>query len=88
MKLRTLGRACSLIRSVLVFSTHEDFSRPLRTNSQNRSGGVMKRPVKGGAEQDALTSVRRHFIWRPGARKRIKTQANRRERRAARQALP
>lgn len=45
----------------------------------------MKRPVKGGDEQDALTSVRKHFIWRPGARKRIKQRARRRERRAARQ---
>lgn len=45
----------------------------------------MKRPVKDGDEQDALTPVRRHLTWRSGARKRIKQKANRRERRAARQ---
>lgn len=45
----------------------------------------MHRPAKGGDEQAALTEERKHLIWRPGARKRIKRQANRRERRAARQ---
>lgn len=45
----------------------------------------MQRPAKGGDEQAALTEERKHLIWRPGERRRIKRQANRRERRAVRQ---
>lgn len=44
----------------------------------------MHRPAKGGDEQAALTEERKHLIWRPGERRRIKRQANRRERRVAR----
>lgn len=48
----------------------------------------MKRPVRGGHERDARTPVRRSLIWCPGARTRIKQQANRGERRTAHQHDP
>ena len=42
----------------------------------------MKRARKDGDEQEAFSRVVRHWVrWRPGERKRIKRQANRRERR-------
>lgn len=47
----------------------------------------MKRPVHGGAEQDAFSGWRRYFRWRPGARKYIKRKASRRERRQVREQL-
>lgn len=49
----------------------------------------MKRKAVGGDEQDVFTSWRRVLCWtqRPGACKRVKQRANRRERHSERQNL-
>ena len=43
-------------------------------------------PLKGGDEYDALTRWRRLLRWRPGERKAVKRQYQRRERREAKRA--
>lgn len=49
--------------------------------------GMGKRKAVGGEEVDAFSRRAKNFLhWRPGERKSIKQRANRRERRAARQA--
>lgn len=45
---------------------------------------MKRRAMKTGDEVDAFTGWRHMFFWKPGERKAIKTRANRRERREAR----
>jgi hypothetical protein len=47
----------------------------------------VKRPPRGGDEQDAFTGWRHLLHWRPGQRKALKRRASRRVRRQARTAL-
>ena len=44
-------------------------------------------PMKGGDEEDAFTSWRRVFGWRPGTIKAIKRKYNKRVRRTIRREL-
>lgn len=45
---------------------------------------MAKRQMRSGDEYDALIHrIKRYFHWKPGERKRIKTLANRRDRREA-----
>lgn len=45
------------------------------------------RAMVGGDEVDAFSAWSRVMTWRPGDRKAVKQRANRRDRRATRQAL-
>ncbi|QWF85763.1 hypothetical protein [Amycolatopsis sp. CA-230715] len=48
----------------------------------------MKRPRIGGDEQDAFSRHWRHLLhWRPGERKALKKQANKRDRKAAKRSI-
>lgn len=47
----------------------------------------MKRHMQGGDEYDAFTKWRRMYYWQRGELRRIKRQANKRERRIVRNKI-
>jgi hypothetical protein len=47
----------------------------------------MELPLKSGDEQDALTPWKKYLRWRPGVRKKIKRNYNKRIRRKAKKEV-